>query len=175
MAESGARPTFPGDGITSVRTLGSTGLSSRLAAAALAALCWSFAGAGAAAKGREADPGSASVALKHGLQGARFVGSLRVEHQTVTDKEVLTFKDGEFSSSVCLKYGYPPAPYWVRRSGDGLHFLATLRNPENGTIRFKGVFDGETMRATALWTKERWYWTIEQTLVFTGRAVEAGE
>jgi hypothetical protein len=159
-----------------VQTVGGTWLRSRLTtAAALAILCCSFVGASTTAKGQEAGPRQGAVELKHGLQGARFAGSLRVQHQTEADAEVLTFKDGEFSSSVCLKYGYPPAPYWVRRDTEGLHFLATLRNPENGTIRFEGVFDGETMRATALWTKERWYWTVKQTLVFTGRPVGAPE
>ena len=95
--------------------------------------------------------------MKHGLEGARFVGSIGVKDQKDADDEVLTFKDGAFSSAVCLKYGYPPAPYWVRRDADGLHFLATLVNPDNGTIRFEGIFDGKEMRAIAVWTKGRWY------------------
>lgn len=109
------------------------------------------------------------VALTDGFEDTRFVGSLRVENQIGSDEEVLTFRDGEFASRICRKYGYPPASYWVRRDAEGLHFFANLENPDNGTIRFEGVFDGATMRATARWTKERWYWTVEETLRFSGR------
>lgn len=171
---SGERRTKPQ--IVSMRALVSTCFRDELTAVALRiVVCCGFVGLGTAAVAQESVQRPASPGFTHGLQGMRFIGSLGVEHQTGEDEEVLTFEDGAFSSDVCLKYGYPPAPYWVRRDAEGLHFLANLENPGKGTIRFEGVFDGKGMRATALWTKERWYWTIEQTLVFEGRAFEPPE
>jgi len=112
--------------------------------------------------------GPRSLILKNDLQGMRFIGPLEVKGQPGSEDEVLTFKGGMFSSKVCLQYGYAPVPYWVRRDADGIHFFAKLEHPTNGTIRFEGVFNGRAMRASALWKKKRWYWTIEQTLLFEG-------
>lgn len=112
---------------------------------------------------------SKSPELVHTLQDIKLVGPLAIEGEVVPPDDVLTFKDGMFSSRTCRRFGFAPAPYWVRRDSDGLHFRATLQSPESGTIRFDGVFDGKQMRATAQWTKERWYWTVEQTIRFTGR------
>lgn len=110
--------------------------------------------------------------LRHALQETRFTGSLRIEGRAVAEAEVLKFEDGLFSSRVCLTYGYAPVPYWVRRGPKGLHFLARLDHPEMGAIRFTGVFDGTRMHATARWRKDRWYWNVEQTLVFESAAFE---
>jgi hypothetical protein len=121
--------------------------------------------------GQEAAHRPALPELRQGLQGMRFAGSLGVKDDADPQEEILSFADGRFTSRICREYGFPPAPYWVRRDADGLHFFAELHNPENGTIRFEGVFDGEEMQATALWTKERWYWTLEQKLFFEGRPV----
>jgi hypothetical protein len=101
----------------------------------------------------------------------RFKGPLAVKGETDPPMDVLSFKDGRFSSKACHQYGFTSAPYWVRRDADGLHFLAELKSPENGTMRFEGTYDGGTLEATASWTKERWYWTIEQTFRFSGRPV----
>lgn len=111
--------------------------------------------------------------LTDGLQNRVFVGEIGVQGQAERNEEVLKFEHGRFTSNVCRKYGFPPAPYWIRRDDDGLHFLATLENPDNGIIRFEGTFDGTTMHATARWTKHRWYWTVDQTLVFKGRPDES--
>lgn len=139
------------------------------------ALCWGFAGPSPVAIGQETSSKRELPELRHGLQGLRFIGSLAVGSNKKLGKEVLTFKDGKFSSQLCLKLGFAPAPYWVRRDAQGLHFEAELRSPERGTMKFVGVFDGEAMSATALWTKKRWYWTIEQTLHFTGGPLRHGE
>lgn len=141
------------------------------AAAFSGAVCWSLLGPGPVAIEQEAARHPALPELRQGLQGMRFAARLRLEDDPDPQKEILSFADGRFTSRLCRRYGFPPAPYWVRRDADGLHFLAELRNPENGTIRFEGVFDGEEMQATALWTKERWYWTLEQKLFFEGRPV----
>lgn len=112
--------------------------------------------------------------LTDGLHGMQFAGPLAVKDETNPPKDVLSFKNGRFSSKACHRYGFMAAPYWVRRDVDGLHFLVVLKSPENGSMRFEGAYDGKKLQATALWTKERWYWTIERKFEFTGYPVSLG-
>ena len=147
-----------------------------LGAAILAiTICCGLADPRPAASARSLPATPISLEMDHALQGMTFVGSLAIEGETVQAGDVLTFENGLFSSQTCAGYGFPAAPYWVRRDSDGLHFRATLQSPENGEISFEGVFDGEQMHATAHWTKERWYWTVEQKIEFAGRPMEQPE
>ena len=102
----------------------------------------------------------------------KFAGEFTYESGAEPDEDVLIFSDGMMTSRACIEWGYEPAPYWVREGPDGLHFWAMLESEEHGTIRFKGVFDGEQLQAHALWRKERWYWTIEQPMKFVGLPLE---
>jgi hypothetical protein len=161
-----------GCGIISMRALRSAWFWNGLITASLCvAIGCGPVGLAAMAIGQEPAPGPTLLELRHGLEGMQFIGTLAVGDETNPSEDVLTFKDGEFSSQTCLETGFAPAPYWVRSDADGLHFRAELQNPEHGTIRFEGLFDGEEMQASALWTKRRWYWTIEQKFRFTGRPV----
>lgn len=134
----------------------------------LIAVCVAYSEPGLVAGAQGPAATSTPPELAHALQDVKFVGPLAVGGETVPPDDVLTFEDGMFSSRTCRGFGFAPAPYWVRRDADGLHFRATLQSPENGEIRFDGVFDGKQTRATAQWTKERWYWTVDQTIEFTG-------
>ena len=139
------------------------------------AVCVVLVGAGRAAIAQNTASKSSPLDLIHALEGMRFVGPLSVEGETSPDEDVLSFNGGKLASEVCIRYGFAPALYWVRRDAGGLHFIAELESPDNGKIRFEGVTDGKQMSATALWTKERWYWTIEQKLHFKGQRHERKE
>lgn len=118
------------------------------------------------------DPDASLPDFRHGLENTRFVGEWTYEWATEPVEGLLIFRDGKFVSRDCLEWGYQPAPYYVRRDGDGVHFYARLPNPEHGTMWFRGVFDGERLRVDVHWKKERWYWTLEQRYRFTGRPVD---
>lgn len=107
--------------------------------------------------------------MQRELESRRFVGFLQALGDADPEKDAYTFKDGEFVSEGCLKWGFSPAPYWVRRDKDGLHFLAELSSPEHGTMRYEGVFDGKEVKGSVKWKKERWYWTMERDYRFTGK------
>lgn len=126
-------------------------------------------GSGTVAVAQGAAIQSNSPALIHVLEGMRFVGPLAVDGEANPSDDALSFQDEKFTSQTCLKYGFAPALYWVRKSSEGLHFRADLQSPENGTIRFEGVFDGSQLRAVGHWTKKRWYWTVEQEIKFEGQ------
>jgi hypothetical protein len=120
------------------------------------------------------DPASkpAVDVLKGSLDGMEFLGPFGVEDEAEPKEEIFTFKDGRFSSASCLKWGFSPAPYWVRRDAKGVNFLAELVSLDHGTMRFEGVFDGKELNVVAFWKKERWYWTIERTYRYRGRPVK---
>ena len=132
------------------------------------AILWAF-GRSSVAIAQEPAQKSSTPELTHVLENLQFAGPFGVEKETNPADDVLSFKNGMFSSQTCIRYGFSPAPYWVRRDARGLRFLTELQSSEHGTMRFEGVFDGKEMLATAIWTKKRWYWTIEQKFHFRGR------
>jgi hypothetical protein len=103
------------------------------------------------------------------LENRPFVGTLKAQGDDNPYNDAFTFKDGKFIGEGCLKLGFSPAPYWMRRDADGIHFLAELSSSEHGTMRFEGVFDGAELKGMAKWKKERWYWTLERVYSFNGK------
>jgi hypothetical protein len=102
------------------------------------------------------------------IDNKRFAGKFGVEGETNPPDDAFNFKDGKFASDSCLKWGFRPAPYFVRRRDDGkLQFIAILESPDHGVMHYEGSFDGKEINATAKWTKERWYWTSRRTYVFS--------
>lgn len=108
-------------------------------------------------------------AIENDLEGIRFVGPFGAEGETGPKVDTFTFSDGKFATGSCLEWGFSPAPYWVRRGTNGLHFLAELESPEHGTMRYEGMFDGKELTVVGYWKKERWYWTIARTYRGKGR------
>lgn len=109
------------------------------------------------------------------LDSRRFVGTLKAIGDSTPEEDGFAFKDGKFVSEGCLKWGFSPAPYWVRPDKDGLHFLSELSSPEHGTMRYEGVFDGTQIKGTAYWKKQRWYWTLEREYSFQGKPPVSGQ
>lgn len=112
------------------------------------------------------------------LDGLRFrAGIVRrdagadVQSQPLEDR--LVFSNGAFSSAVCKKYNFAEAPYWTRKDGDAIHFLAELTSPTDGTMVWKGTIRGDRLEGTMRWTKKRWYWTVDTEHNIVG-AVEKG-
>ena len=94
-------------------------------------------------------------AIENNLDGVQFVGPFGAEDETDPKEDTFTFKDGKFATGSCLEWGFSPAPYWVRWSTSGLHFLAELESLEHGRMRYEGVFDGKELTIVGYWKKER--------------------
>lgn len=100
------------------------------------------------------------------LDGRQFkAGIVRVEEEPEDTKpplvDQLSFSNGMFSSTVCRRYNFAEAPYWVRVEDDKIHFLAELTSPTDGKMLWKGTIRGGVLEGTMRWTKKRWYWTID--------------
>ncbi len=100
------------------------------------------------------------------LDGMVFSGKIGAAGSHQLDDE-LHFRDGKFWSEYCTRCGLPPGDYWVRSVGDEIHFRGTLVG-KPGTFIYEGrIVDGKAT-ASVSWTKERWYWTINRELKFSG-------
>jgi hypothetical protein len=69
--------------------------------------------------------------------------------------------------------GFEPGAYWVRQSGDGIHFQGTLESEQSGEFRYTGVVRDKRIDVDIHWRKKRWYWTIDRRFRFVGRLDQA--
>ncbi|MEX0346233.1 MAG: hypothetical protein AB3N20_15020 [Rhizobiaceae bacterium] len=107
------------------------------------------------------------------LDGMVFSGKIGTKGGHRLDDE-LHFRDGKFWSEYCTRCGLPPGDYWVRNVGDEIHFRGTLVG-KPGTFIYEGrIVDGKAT-ASVSWSKERWYWTINRELEFSGSLKLTGQ
>jgi hypothetical protein len=83
------------------------------------------------------------------------------------DDDKLHFSNGKFWSEICLKCGYRPGSYWTRKTPEGTLFRGEMTN-ELGTFVFSGLIKNGKATAELNWSKERWYWTSNNKLSFSG-------
>jgi hypothetical protein len=103
--------------------------------------------------------GGEAPAINGTLEGKVFVGHTGPLGSTAIDGEdEIIFKNGRFLSTACNNWGFGSAPYQAAVKPDGIHFEALTRSPRHGQIQWRGVMAGNTLEATYLWTKHRWYW-----------------
>ena len=124
---------------------------------------------------RAAEPEHAPVSVKPTslqLEGRTFQGEILDGHGAPRAEDVVTFKDGKFRSANCAELGFDASPYWTRVDGDTIHFLAESVSAEGGTLVFRGTVRGDHAEWKAMWTKERWYWSIRREFQFKGTETE---
>jgi hypothetical protein len=92
------------------------------------------------------------------LEGKVFVGHTGPLSGPVDGEDEVVFRNSRFLSTACDKWGFDSAVYAATVQPDGIHFTSVTKSPKHGQILWKGVVSGDTINATYLWTKERWYW-----------------
>ena len=102
------------------------------------------------------------------LDGKSFKGPTGEKGKKTHHEDVLVFKDGQFTSSMCFEYGFTGGPYTARAEGDLIHFEAETISPTHGKMNWKGTLQGDTMEVEYSWTKERWLWTTYREYWFKG-------
>lgn len=114
----------------------------------------------------ETSDGTASAAL----DGMTFHIRMGPSGRPADVEDRLTFSDGLFVSAECVqRCGYPPAPYVLRRVGDGTGFAAESTCAANdATMSWRGTIADGAISGTVNWTARRWYRTIEKTFWFKG-------
>lgn len=127
--------------------------------------------------GLAAEPAQASKSHTGGpLDGQTFAAHIVRASAAEQSRELgdkLIFSDGMFGSMLCRTFNFSDTPYWIRREGDQIHFLAEMTSPTDGKMVWKGTIRGDTLEGTMRWTKERWYWTIDTEHKIQGKLEKA--
>ena len=113
-----------------------------------------------------------NIAVSHLLDGKKFIGPTGEKGKKVHHEDVLTFSDGQFTSSECFQYGFKGGPYTATVEADSIHFHAETASPTHGKMVWKGTLQGDTLAVTYTWTKERWFWTTFREYWFKGSLVK---
>ena len=111
-------------------------------------------------------------AVSHLLDGKKFIGPTGEKGKKVHHEDVLTFRDGKFTSSECFQYGFEGGPYTTTVEGDTIHFQAETISPTHGKMVWQGTLKGDSLDVTYNWTKERWLWTTYKEYWFRGTLKE---
>jgi hypothetical protein len=100
-----------------------------------------------------APPSSATSVAPSGHPTTLDGRSFRIE--TMVDgrsegQETVSFKNGQFESPECSKWGFGPAVY---TSPDGRSFSATLMSDAEGRMDWQGTVDGKSISGGYVWKK----------------------
>lgn len=94
------------------------------------------------------------MALQAGeLDGKTFVGSTGKTGKAKGDADTFTFAGGRFRSLACDKYGFGDAPYTAKQEGAKTTFEAETKSAKQGTMKWAGTVEGDTLTGTAVWKK----------------------
>ena len=121
-----------------------------------------------AGAGADQNQPQVTTAGSHLLDGKSFEGPTGEKGKKTHHEDVLVFKDGLFTSSMCFEYGFTGGPYTAWTAGNLIHFEAETHSPTHGKMNWKGTADGDTMVVDYSWTKKRWLWTTYREYWFKG-------
>ena len=103
------------------------------------------------------------------LDGKSFVTQSGEKGKAASKKDTFVFRDGRFLSESCTPYGFGDAPYQATVEGAAVRFHAETHSPTHGTMVWDGTVKDNTIEATSIWTRERWYWKIKKEYWFRGQ------
>lgn len=92
------------------------------------------------------------------LDGKTFVGPTGEKGKQAKGDDELRFENGKLFSVGCAKWGFGEGVYNARVEGDRIHFEAVTLSPKHGQIVWEGTVIDDTIDATYIWTKKRWWW-----------------
>lgn len=121
------------------------------------------------------DIDAAGAAIARVLDGRIYSVDTGKLDQPASGKDVVRFADGIMSTDLCIRFGFKPAPYFVRVEGSKLHFRSEMISETQGKLVFTGYIEGNTLKANAAWEKVRWYWTVNIVLWFDGALAAPGD
>jgi hypothetical protein len=71
---------------------------------------------------------------------------------TQAGPDILSFKDGQLTSSECVKKGFSAAPYTSTAAANGWAFQSQQASAQEGTTAWTGEASGDTIQGTMIWT-----------------------
>jgi hypothetical protein len=92
------------------------------------------------------------------LDGKTFVVETGEKGKSGGDKDTLFFKDGNFHSTGCDRYGFGDGAYTSTVSGDVITFEAVTTSPTKGKMTWKGTVQGDKIEVRYVWVDAtHWY------------------
>ena len=89
------------------------------------------------------------------LDGKTFVGEMgKLKNSMKGDKDSFVFKDGTFTSTGCVRYGFTPASYSDGMKEQAMTFHSEATSTKEGTMIWDGVVEGNIIKGTARWEKK---------------------
>ena len=102
------------------------------------------------------------------LDGKTFVAQSGEKGKQASNKDTIVFRDGRFLSEGCSPFGFKDAPYQATVESTAIRFHAETHSPTHGTMAWNGTVKDNTIEATSVWTRERWYWKIKREYWYRG-------
>lgn len=92
------------------------------------------------------------------LDGKTFTVLTGEKGKSGRDKDTLTFKDGNFHSAGCDRYGFGVGGYTSTVNGDTIRFEAVTTSPTKGKMTWKGTVTGDKIEVAYVWIDaSHWY------------------
>ena len=92
------------------------------------------------------------------LDGKTFVVETGEKGKSGGDKDTLTFRDGNFHSAGCDRYGFGDGAYTSTVNGDSIRFEAVTTSPSKGKMTWKGTVYGDKIEVSYVWMdSSHWY------------------
>ena len=92
------------------------------------------------------------------LDGKTFVGPTGEKGKEAEGEDELRFENGMLVSVGCAEWGFGASDYQAKVEGDTINFTSEMTSAKHGKIVWNGTIKGDTINATYVWTKKRWYW-----------------
>ncbi len=104
------------------------------------------------------------------LDGMTFVATITVDAYDAPFPDRQIFDEGTFLSEECQRRcDFGRVPYHTRREGDAIAFVAEMRCADAPHhVRWEGRVTDGRIEGTAVWTVERFYWTVVRHATFSG-------
>ncbi len=121
------------------------------------------------------NPVSVEQSIKQDFDGRVFVANYGQNEKLETGRDVISFENGMMSTKNCIKFGFQPAPYFLRVEGSKTYFYSEMPNQEQGVMKFSGSIENDQLSAKANWQQARWYWTVNVDFLFEGKRANPGD
>lgn len=92
------------------------------------------------------------------LDGKTFSVETGEKGKAAKDKDTIMFRDGNFRSKGCDRYGFGDGPYTSTVTGDTIRFEAVTTSPAKGTMTWTGTVQGDRIKVGYVWVdSSHWY------------------
>lgn len=88
------------------------------------------------------------------LDGKTFVGDMGTAEDQQGHKDTLIFKDGTFTSTACMEYGFKAAPYKAEEKDGKIMFSVKGQNADMETMTWHGTIMDDQCEAAAVHESE---------------------